>query len=59
MYRRAEVSIPEVGSSKMITLDLPAKAIATESLLFCPPERFFEYSSLFYPRLTSEISLFI
>jgi hypothetical protein len=40
MYLLAEVSIPLVGSSKIITFDLPAKAIATDSLLFCPPDRF-------------------
>jgi hypothetical protein len=34
MYLRAEVSIPDVGSSKIITLAAPANAIATESLLF-------------------------
>ena len=34
MYRLADVSIPDVGSSKIITLDFPAKDIATESLLF-------------------------
>jgi len=35
--------MPEVGSSKMITFDRPAKAIATDSLRFCPPERFLAY----------------
>jgi len=35
--------MPEVGSSKIITLAPQEKAIATESLLFCPPDKFFEY----------------
>jgi len=53
------VSIPDVGSSKIITLDRPANAIATDNLLFCPPERFLEYSSLFYAKFTSLINLLI
>lgn len=34
MYLLADVSIPDVGSSKIITLAPPLNAIATESLLF-------------------------
>lgn len=57
MYLLADVSMPDVGSSKMITFDLPANDIATERRLFWPPERFFEYSSRFSYKLTSLISL--
>jgi hypothetical protein len=32
-------SIPVVGSSKKIILGLPMQEIATESLLFIPPEK--------------------
>jgi hypothetical protein len=35
--------MPEVGSSKIITFAPPENAIATESRLFCPPDKFFEY----------------
>ncbi len=33
-----EVSIPEVGSSNMINLEFPIKAIPTDNFLFYPPE---------------------
>ncbi len=56
MYLRAEVSIPEVGSSRMMTFDLPANAIATDRRRFWPPDRFLEYSSFFSCRLTSAMS---
>jgi hypothetical protein len=56
MYLRAEVSIPEVGSSRMITFEPPVKASATDNLRFCPPDRFFAYSPLFEARFTSAIS---
>jgi hypothetical protein len=32
--------LPDVGSSKNIIFESPMKAIATESFLFCPPDRF-------------------
>ena len=57
MYLLAEVSMPDVGSSKTITFERPAKAIATERRLFCPPDKFLEYSSFFSSRFTSAISL--
>lgn len=43
MYLLADVSIPDVGSSKIMTFDFPAKAKATESLLFWPPDKFLVY----------------
>ena len=57
MYLLADVSIPEVGSSKMMTFDRPAKAMDTDKRLFCPPDKFLEYSSLFSNKLTSLINL--
>jgi len=48
-----EASHPEVGSSKYINLDPPIKAIATESLLFYPPERFLERTSVLSTKSTS------
>ena len=59
IYLLAEVSIPEVGSSSMITLDFPAKEMATDNLLLCPPDKFLAYSSLFSFKLTSAINLVI
>ena len=56
MYLRAEVSMPDVGSSRMITLEPPVKASATDNLRFCPPERFLAYSPLLERRFTSAIS---
>ncbi len=52
-----DVSIPDVGSSNIITLDLPANAIATDNRLFWPPDKFLEYYYLFYDKFTSHISL--
>ena len=49
--------MPDVGSSSTITLDPPANAKATDSLLFCPPDKFLEYSYLFSSKLTSPINL--
>ena len=34
-----EISIPPVGSSKIITLLLPQQAIAIHNFLFCPPDK--------------------
>lgn len=56
MYLRADVSIPEVGSSRIITFDPPVKASATDSLRFCPPDRFLAYYPLLERRFTSAIS---
>jgi hypothetical protein len=38
-------SIPEDGSSNKISLDPAINEIATESLLFVPPDKFCEYTS--------------
>ena len=51
--------MPEVGSSKIITLAPPENAIATDNLLFCPPDKFFAYSFLFSSKLTSFMSLVV
>lgn len=56
MSRRADVSIPEVGSSRYINLDPPIKAIATDSLLFYPPLKFLDKSSIFENKSTSIIA---
>ena len=40
MYLLADVSIPDVGSSRYINLEFPMKAIATLNLLLYPPDRF-------------------
>lgn len=49
----ADVSIPEVGSSKYINLESPINAMATESLLFWPPDKFLLKSSAFSYKSTS------
>ena len=40
-------SIPAVGSSKSTNLDPPIRAIATDSFLLDPPERFLAIVSLY------------
>jgi len=42
-----------VGSSKYISLDPPINAIATESLLFYPPERFLDSTLVLSTKSTS------
>ena len=37
--RLVVVSIPEVGSSRMISFELPINAMPTDSLRFYPPDR--------------------
>ena len=39
-------SSPEVGSSRIISFEPPTKAIASESFLFMPPDRFLDILSL-------------
>mmetsp|Transcript_45801 Transcript_45801/g.71700 ORF Transcript_45801/g.71700 Transcript_45801/m.71700 type:complete len:200 (-) Transcript_45801:1346-1945(-) len=48
--------MPEVGSSRNTTFELPMNAMATLSFRFCPPERFLARKSLFSVRPTSTIS---
>ncbi len=40
---RAKGSTPDVGSSKMMVLDLPTNASKIDNFLFMPPERCLEY----------------
>jgi hypothetical protein len=50
--RREYGSMPDVGSSRKTTLEPPIRAMHTESLRFCPPERFFERTWSFSVRPT-------
>jgi hypothetical protein len=40
-------SIPAVGSSRITSFEFPTRAIATESFLLLPPERFYARVSLY------------
>ena len=52
--RRAVGSMPDVGSSRMMTFEfLPMRAFPTETLRFWPPERFLERTFLWETRSTS------
>lgn len=52
---RAVRSIPEVGSSNMMIVELPISAMARLSFLFIPPDRFFDNTLVFSTSPTSEI----
>lgn len=47
--------MPEVGSSKNMIFESPMNAMATESLLFCPPDRFLDNASYYSIKSTSAI----
>mmetsp|Transcript_45080 Transcript_45080/g.119635 ORF Transcript_45080/g.119635 Transcript_45080/m.119635 type:complete len:90 (-) Transcript_45080:1425-1694(-) len=47
-------SMPLVGSSRKTMGDSPTRAVATQSLRFCPPERVLQRSSTFSLRPSAE-----
>ena len=49
------IKFTEVGSSKSMSFEPPIKAIPTDNLRFCPPDRFLAKSKRFALKSTSSI----